>query len=55
MIHSSESKWSSLKETSISDDWMSENPNFMGLKEHWKIGMLKMEILDINNCVKICS
>lgn len=39
-------------ETSISVDWMDENPDFMSLKKH---GMLKMEMLEYKQSCKNLS
>lgn len=41
-----------FEETSISVDWMDENPDFMGLKKH---GMLKMEMLEYKQLCKNLS
>lgn len=39
-------------ETSISVDWIDENPDFMALKKH---GMLKMEMLEYKHSYKNLS
>lgn len=41
-----------FEETSISVDWMDENPDFMGLKKH---GMLKMAMLEYKQFCKKLS